>query len=82
MLETPVTEEASTAVGKAAETPCPQKGLQGSVRGNIGKNTSTAGLTAEQETTGTPGDANNSRMLTTIGRNSRNSREVNSKRTT
>ncbi len=56
MLETPVSGETSTAVGKeaSAET-LATPGLQG--RNTMDKNTSTARPSAAQETTRTAGDA-------------------------
>jgi hypothetical protein len=63
-LKTPVAEDTSTAVGKAATAETLAiAGTSGT--NNICKNTSTTGPTATQETTGTAGDTNNKREATT-----------------
>jgi hypothetical protein len=64
-LKTPVAEETSTAVGKAATADTLAiAGTSGT--NNICKNTSTTGPTATQENTGTAGDTNK-REATTGG---------------
>ncbi len=77
MLDSPVAEETSTEVGKAATEDtlaiCENErfGLvfvkTGSINSGTGENKSTAGLIETQKTTGTAGDANNSRDAKTGG---------------
>jgi hypothetical protein len=71
-----VSEIRKTAVGKAAiaET-LAIAGTLGTLQGNIGKNTSTEGLTAAQEKIGKAGDANNTRDAR-IGVNTSKKRDI------